>query len=429
MTRIKFSNKQLRIIRYPFDHTLEVNEGTPRSGKTTAGHFRYAEFLMITPDMNHLVVAYNQEQAFRLFIDGDGTGLMHIFGGLSEIRHDEHGDHLLVHTPNGDRRVYYKGGAKSNSVGAITGMSLGSVVFCEINLLHMDMIQECFRRTFAAKMRYHLADLNPPAPNDPVISEVFDVQNTRWTHWDINDNPILTEERKQELHDTLIKNSYLYHRDWLGERVLPEGVIYSMFDMDENVKDLIIGEPVEMFFSGDAGQGDATTLSCNIVTKTAENKKVVYKLNRVANYYHSGNETGHVKAMSQYARELKLFVDRCFKKFKIYYSNIFIDPAARSLREEMRLVGMQTLRADNNAHDVKGTAKGIEVGIERTQSLISERRFLLVNPPDGRYDHYHFIKEIGLYVRDDNGKPVDKNNHAMDELRYSVNYFYKKYVR
>ncbi|MFE5375943.1 hypothetical protein, partial [Streptomyces mirabilis] len=61
---IKFSPKQQDIITRPFDRTLEANEGTPRSGKTTAGHFRYALYLSLTPDQNHLVVAYNQEQAY-----------------------------------------------------------------------------------------------------------------------------------------------------------------------------------------------------------------------------------------------------------------------------------------------------------------------------------------------------------------------------
>jgi hypothetical protein len=59
-----------------------VNEGTPRSGKTTAGHFRFAYYLTVTPDENYLIVAYNQEQSYRLFVDGDGTGLLHIFGDL-----------------------------------------------------------------------------------------------------------------------------------------------------------------------------------------------------------------------------------------------------------------------------------------------------------------------------------------------------------
>ncbi|GER73426.1 PBSX family phage terminase large subunit [Weizmannia acidilactici] len=418
---IRFSEKQKKIIRAPFDVTLEVNEGTPRSGKTTAGHFRYAYYLANTPDQNHLITAYNQEQAFRLFIDGDGTGLMHIFGNLAEIKHDELGDHLLIHTPTGVKKVYYKGGGKANSVGAITGMSLGSVVFCEINLLHMDMIQECFRRTFAAKMRYHLADLNPPAPNHPVIKEVFDVQKTRWTHWTINDNPIFTEARKREIYDTLKNSPYLLDRDWYGKRVLPEGVIYSMFDMEKNVTQTLLGKPYEMYFVADGGQSDATSCSCNIVTRY----NGTFRLNRVAHYYHSGKETGQVKAMSVYAKEIKEFIQWCVDKYQMRYTECFVDPACKSLREELHLLGIYTRGADNNAHDIKGSSKGIEVGIERTQNAMSNGQFFLVE--NEKYDHYNFIKEIGMYSRDANGKPIDDFNHAMDELRYGVNYFYKRY--
>jgi PBSX family phage terminase large subunit len=421
--QIIFSPKQLETIYRPFDHTLDVLEGTPRSGKTTAGHFRYADYLTWTRDHNHLIVAYNQEQAYRLFIDGDGTGLMHIFGDLAEIKHDEHGSHLQIHTPNGIKKVYYKGGGKSNSVGAITGMSLGSVVFCEINLLHMSMIQECFRRTFAAQDRYHLADLNPPAPNHPVISDVFDVQNTRWTHWTIQDNPIISEERKQEIYETLKKNSYLLDRDWFGKRVMPEGVIYSMFDMEKNTKNTLLGKPFEMYFVADGGQSDATSCSCNIVTRYKDK----FRLNRVANYYHSGRDTGQVKAMSTYAQEIKHFMDYCIEKFEMKYTEVFVDPACKSLREELHKIGIMTSRADNNASDAKKQGGGIEVGIERAQNAITNEQFFLVDTD--KYDHYHFVKEIGMYVRDEKtGKPVDDWNHAMDEFRYSVNYFYKRYV-
>lgn len=421
--KIDFSPKQRKIIKAPFDVTLEVNEGTPRSGKTTAGHFRYAYYLCNTPDENHLIVAYNQEQAFRLFIDGDGTGLMHIFGNLAEVKHDEVGDHLQIQTPTGIKKVYYKGGGKANSVGAITGMSLGSVVFCEINLLHLGMVQECFRRTFAAKMRYHLADLNPPSPNHPVIKEIFDVQNTRWQHWTINDNPVFTPERKDEIYNTLKNSPYLLNRDWYGKRVLPEGVIYSMFDMDKNVKQTLLGEPYEMYFTADGGQSDATSCSCNIVTRY--NGKMV--LNRVAHYYHSGRDTGQVKPMSIYAKEIKQFTEWCVKEYQMRYTEFFVDPACKSLREELKLLGINTRGADNNAHDIKGSSKGIEVGIERTQSLIADEQFLLVE--NTKYDHYNLIKEIGLYCRDTNGKPIDDNNHALDELRYSVNYFNRHYKR
>ena len=419
---IYFSKKQKEVIKAPFEHTLEVNEGTPRSGKTTAGHFRYATYLIKTNDLNHLVVGYNQEQAYRLFIDGDGTGLKHIFGDLAEIKHDDNGAHLEITTPKGIRKVYYKGGGKSDSHKAITGMSLGSVVFCEINLLHMDMIQECFRRTFAAKNRFHLADLNPPAPNHPVIKEVFEVQDTKWKHWTIDDNPILTEDRKEEIYNTLSKNPYLFARDWEGKRVIPEGVIYSMFSMEKHIKTYLKGKPIEMFFTGDGGQSDATSVSCNIVT-SHEGK---FYLHRVANYYHSGADTGQVKAMSDYAKEIKEFINWCVDKFGMYYSYVFIDPACKSLKEELRKVGINARNADNNSKDVKGSSKGIEVGIERTQNLLSGMQFYLVEMSE-EYGHYSFIKEIGMYCRDANKKPIDDFNHALDELRYSTNYFYNRY--
>lgn len=422
-TAIKFSPKQLEVIYRPYNYTFDVLEGTPRSGKTTAGHFRYADYLTWTRDTNHLITAYNQEQAYRLFIDGDGTGLQHIFGNLAEIKHDEHGSHLSVHTPNGVKKIYYKGGGKSNSVGAITGMSLGSVVFCEINLLNMGMIQECFRRTFAAQDRYHLADLNPPAPHHPVISEVFDVQNTRWTHWTIQDNPIITEVRKQEIYEILSKNPYLLERDWYGKRVMPQGVIYSMFDMEKNIQHVVLGDRYEMFFTADGGQSDATSCSCYIVSRF-QNK---FRLFRVANYYHSGAETGQVKAMSVYAKEIKEFINWCVKRFEMRYTEVQVDPACKSLREELHLIGIDTVGADNNAHDVTGSAKGLEVGIERLQNLMTNEQFFLMECEE--YDHYHFLKEIGMYVRQDNGTPIDNYNHTLDETRYAGNHFYKNYVK
>lgn len=419
---IVFSEKQASIIRAPFTNTLEVNEGTPRSGKTTTGHFRYARYLLETRDENHLIVAYNQEQAYRLFIDGDGTGLMHIFGDLCEIKHDELGSHLLVYTKKGKRKVYYKGGGKSNSVGAITGMSLGSVVFCEINLLNMKMIQECFRRTFAAKDRFHLADLNPPSPQHPVISEVFNVQDMKWTHWTIDDNPILTEKRKQDIYRVLSKSDYLLKRDWYGQRVMPEGIIYSMFDADTHIKKEMVGVPVEMFFVADGGQSDATSCSCNIVTN--DNGK--FRLYRVANYYHSGSETGNIKAMSIYARELRVFIQRCESKYGMERSYLMVDPACLSLREELELIGIKTEKAMNNSKDVKKSSKGKEVGIERTQNALSDDMLYLIE--DTEYPHNDFLKEIGMYVRINSGEPIDAFNHALDELRYSVNYFYKTYI-
>ena len=70
---IQFSEKQQETIRQNIHNVrFEMNEGTPRSGKTTADVFKMANFYLNSPDQNHLISAYNQEQAYRMFIDGDG---------------------------------------------------------------------------------------------------------------------------------------------------------------------------------------------------------------------------------------------------------------------------------------------------------------------------------------------------------------------
>ncbi|MDW8754147.1 PBSX family phage terminase large subunit, partial [Streptococcus suis] len=168
--------------------------------------------------------------------------------------------------------------------------------------------------------------------------------------------------------------------------------------------------------------------SCNIVTRIRENGRISFRLNRVAHYYHSGADTGQVKAMSTYAVELKAFIKWCVTKYQMRYTEVWIDPACKSLREELHKVGIITRTAMNNSHDVSSKSKGIEVGIERGQNIISDERFVLVEHNEEEYDHYYFLKEIGLYSRDDNGKPIDKDNHAMDEFRYSVNVFVTRYV-
>ena len=414
------SEKQEAFILAPFHHTLDVAEGTPRSGKTTACVLRYFLFLNLSPDTSHLVVGATQTQAFRLAMDADGNGLLHLFRG-SVIKHDEFGDYLEAQSDCGLKKIYYKGGAKADSDKSIRGLSLGSVYFCEIDILHQNMVQECFRRTYAAKIRWHLADLNPPAPQHPVIRDVFDVQDTKWTHWTPNDNPILTEERKEELRRTLARNPYLYRRDWLGERTIPQGVIYSMFDPAKHILPAIPQgwQMVEMYFAGDGGLTDATSVGCYGVFR----KDRGFALVRLAAWYYDGGN----KAMSVQARELAgTFAPWCRQRFSRREADWYIDPACKALRKELELFGIQTTGADNNAHDVKGNRKGIEVGIEYLQNSMQEDRFFLLEQE--QYGHLDWIREAGMYCVDDHGHPVDAYNHAMDETRYAHNHFAKTYV-
>ena len=422
------SPKQRDLIRAPFNHTLDWLEGTPRSGKTTAGTFRFARHLIKSRDNIHLVTAYSAEQAYRLIMDGDGFGLLHIFKGLCRTSHDDSGAHLLINLPNREpMKVYWKGGGKADSHKAITGMSLGSVYFCEINLLHDSMIQECFRRTYAAKDRWHIADLNPPSPADPCIKNVLAIQDARFVHWTCADNPILTPERLREIEAACRKSPFLYKRDWLGERVIPEGVIYWMFSPEKHILNRLPEgvTPIEAFVAGDGGTTDATSIGFFIVG--AENVSPFthprnYRLYMVGNWYYDGGNM----AMSDQAKKIcGEFLPYMRNKYKMRESDVFIDPACKALRLEIEKYGILTTGADNNAHDIKGSTKGLKCGVEMLQSAINDGRFFLVE--DERYGSEPFVKEAGLYCVDANGNPIDAYNHVMDATRYGSNHFLKSY--
>ena len=318
------SPKQRDIIRAPFNRTLDWLEGTPRSGKTTAGTFRFARHLIKSRDNIHLVTAYSAEQAYRLIMDGDGFGLLHIFKGHCRTSHDDSGAHLLINLPNREpMKVYWKGGGKADSHKSITGMSLGSVYFCEINLLHDSMIQECFRRTYAARDRWHIADLNPPSPADPCIKNVLDVQDCRFLHWTCADNPVLTPERLKEIEAACRKSPFLYKRDWLGQRVIPEGVIYWMFNPEKHIVNRLPDRFTicEAFVAGDGGTTDATSIGfylicCNGGYSPFYRGNRDYKLYRVGkNIAFCGDKQNIIVSKTRFSKLFTVFVSHNVSSF------------------------------------------------------------------------------------------------------------------
>ena len=424
---IEWGEKQASLIMADYDRTLDWLEGTPRSGKTTAGIMRFARHLLRSRDNLHLVTAYSAEQAFRLIMDGDGFGLMHIFKGISRISHDDSGSHLLIRLPDRELKIYWKGGGKADSHKAITGMSLGSVYFCEINLLHDSMIQECFRRTYAAKDRWHIADLNPPSPADPCIKNVLNVQDCRFSHWTCKDNPVLTPQRLAEIESACRKSPFLYKRDWLGERVIPEGVIYWMFNPEKHILSRLpeAFTPVEAFVAGDGGTTDATSIGFYIAGFMGDRFQPgakEYRLYRVGNWHYDRGQM----AMSDQAKAIcGEFLPYMRRKYNMRENSIYIDPACKALRLEIEKFGLLTAGADNNSHDIRGSSKGIKVGIEMLQSGFNDGRVFLVE--DERYGTEPFVKEAGLYCVDENGNPIDAYNHCCDEVRYGYNHFAKAF--
>ena len=131
-------------------------------------------------------------------------------------------------------------------------------------------------------------------------------------------------------------------------------------------------------------------------------------------------------SMSDQARHIVgEFLPHMRQKYGRRETDVFIDPACKALRLEIEKLGVFTSPADNNGHDIRGSSKGLKVGVEMLQSAINDGRFYLVE--DARYGTEPFVKEAGLYCVDDHGQPVDAYNHSMDETRYAWTHFAKTF--
>ena len=83
----------------------------------------------------------------------------------------------------------------------------------------------------------------------------------------------------------------------------------------------------------------------------------------------------------------------CVRKFNLPYTDIQIDPACNSLREELLLIGYPASCADNNGKEHIGGRKGIEVGIERAQNALNDGRLYLLET--NQYGHADFYVKSG----------------------------------
>ena len=80
----------------------------------------------------------------------------------------------------------------------------------------------------------------------------------------------------------------------------------------------------------DYGQQNATTY------QAAGLNEYEHKLDGLAEYYHSGRETGAQKSPSEYAGDFVKFLNLLHETYSCSYFYTFIDPSARGLMEEIK---------------------------------------------------------------------------------------------
>lgn len=247
-----WSDKHKEYMRNTQTCSMNIAEGSIRSGKTTDNIFCFAHDLKKSKDKLHLATASTQPTAKIIIGDCDGYGLEHIFRGQCRWGKYKGNECLKIcgkDTGYKEKIVLFCGGAKADSYKKFRGMSIGLWIATEINLHHEETIREAQRRQINADIKRFYWDLNPESPNAEIYRKFIDVYEEKSKSgqlkggfnlitFNIFDNINLSKENLDEEISKYEVGSVYYKRDILGLRCAAEGIVFQ--DFAENVDKYII---------------------------------------------------------------------------------------------------------------------------------------------------------------------------------------------
>lgn len=92
-----------------------------------------------------------------------------------------------------------------------------------------------------------------------------------------------------------------------------------------------------------------------------------HKLAGLAEYYHSGRETGRQKSPSEYAKDFIAFTDMLHEIYSCSYFYLFLDPSAKGLMEEIK----RASRDCTYKILLREAENDVALGISRVQKLLA----------------------------------------------------------
>jgi PBSX family phage terminase large subunit len=407
-----FSQKQLDVIRSS-DAFINILEGSVRSGKTIASIVAWIYFVYSSPHRVFLMTGGTSDTLYRNVIED----IEKILGPKRAryVKSAKGGGALRLTFKNPDyprtskRRsitkiCYCIGASDHRSEGRIRGMTVGGWYADEVTLHPESVVKQATNR-MSLKGARAFWTTNPDSPFHYIKTEFIDQAKEKgYKHWHfrMEDNLALDEH-----YIGNIKRSYSglwYKRMVDGLWVQAEGAIYDMWN-DENIVDSLPPNyryNCIRFIGCDKGTQNATVyLDC------WDDGDTLYI---ARTYYHSGAKSTRQKEEAEYADDLGAFL----KEFESTEEPVAIvlDPTAASFKVALRHRGYLVRDAENEVLE----------GIRRTQTMIAQRKIKVLDNESNKA----LLKEISNYVWDAKAvergdeRPLKKDDHAVDALRYSV---------
>ena len=311
---------------------------------------------------------------------------------------DSRADNLvIVSRGNVTNYFYIFGGKDERSQDLIQGITLAGVFFDEVALMPESFVNQATGRCSVGGSKFWF-NCNPDGPYHWFkLNWIDELQekNMLYLHFTMDDNLSLSEEVKARYRS--MYTGVFFKRYILGKWTMAEGIIYDMFDNEKHVIDDLAAYTWtdEYYVSCDYGTQNATVFL--LWRKTVTGIWIC-----IREWYYSGRDENVQKTDIEYAGELKQFLGTIKPKA------VIVDPSAASFIAQLKKEGFHVKKANNDVLD----------GIRFVGTLLNQKKILIYK------DCENLIREFSSYVWDikaverGEDKPVKKEDHAMDALRY-----------
>lgn len=395
------SSKQKAILKFPYSgYDALIADGAVRAGKSNIMALSFVLWAMGSFDKQSFAICGKSVGAVQRNIINPILNVTYLKEQF-DVKYS-HSDHVLHVSRGAKHNMFYVfGGKDESSYTLIQGITLAGVLLDEVALMPRSFVEQALARCSVEGSKFFF-NCNPENPRHWFRLEwllQLDRHKAMHLHFTMDDNPSLSEDIKNRYKS--MYSGVFYQRYILGLWVMAEGIIYDMFDPNENVY-RPTERPVDMewtsqrFIAVDYG----TTNPC--VFLDIYDYKGTILVDR--EYYYDSRREGRQKTDSEYADDFVAFMGK-------QHCPVFVDPSAASFIAELRTRGVYVIEADNEVLD----------GIRKTGTLIAQRIIKICS------QCVCLLDEVGTYIWDDKAaqrgeeKPVKQSDHACDALRYYVN--------
>lgn len=367
-------------------HRFNIWVGAVSSGKTYSSIERFIADLKDGPPGDAMIIGVNRTSIQRNI-------LSHLYGRLGFPCPTEKSQKSILY----GRNVWFVGAPDVSAVSTIQGSTLALAYVDEATNL-----PEPFWKMLESRLRVPgaklIATCNPEGPAHFIKRQYIDNKDLDLAHWNfcLDDNPILDEKYKQQL-----KASYSglwYQRYILGEWALSNGAVFDGWDND-NIFDKDYPAPIEYCAALDYGTVNPT--SCHIAA-ISPNQWPQIRIEK--EYYFDSVKHGRSKTDRELAIDIKNFLQYT------PITALYVDPAAASLKLELRNMDLPVIDANND----------VLFGIKTMSQYISGKNLLVRKTCTNLIDQIQGYAWCPKAANNGEDKPIKKNDHAVDSCRYLI---------